>query len=442
MSCCNGYCVLALVTKRLNASIFDAVCKLGWCRVKSVSCLVVVLMMSAALTNVAARAADPVPGERFAVEATDLPAPYATPAVANPPRRIARPHGVTPRVPAGFDVTLFAEGFEHARWLATAPDGAVFLAESRAGQVTLLRDDDGDGRAEKRSVFAAGFNRPHGLAVHGGYLYVADLDRVWRLPYGAGSVRAVAPPEPVTAAGALGGTGGHWTRNLAFHPDGSRFYVAIGSRGNIAEEAAPRASVQEFSVDGAKARAFASGLRNPVGIAFYPGTDRLYVVVNERDGMGDGLVPDYLTGLRAGDFFGWPYAYIGGNPQPGYGALRPDLVRASRLPDLLFQAHSAPLGLVFYDGAQFPPEYRGDGFVALHGSWNASRATGYMVARVPFRDGAPVGHYEAFATGFRIGGGDQATVWGRPVGLAVDAGGGLLVAEDGAQSIWRITYGR
>ncbi len=387
-------------------------------------------------------AGDQPPGQRFHVRPTDLPAPYASDSVANSAIRIARPRGATLDLPPGFRANLFADGFAHARWLAVAANGDVFLAQPRPGKVTLLRDADGDGKAELKVTFADGFDRPHGLAFHGGYLYVADLRRVWRLAYRPGQTKAVGPAQAVTEAGALGGGGGHWTRNLAFSPDGKRFYVSIGSRGNLGEDPEPRATVREFDARGGTGRTFAAGLRNPVGIAFYPGTNDLYVVVNERDGMGDGLVPDYLTRLKRGGFYGWPYAYIGSHPQPEYAGRRPDLVARSIVPDVLFKSHSAPLGLVFYDGKLFPPAYRGDAFVALHGSWNSGKPTGYMVVRVPFKDGRPLGYYETFASGFWMSGKGTARVWGRPVGLAVAKDGSLLVADDVGQTVWRITYGK
>ena len=396
----------------------------------------------AAMLVVAAAGVDRASGQRFEVGAADMPPPYATPSASNPPRRVSRPADATLILPAGFTANVYAEGLSHARWMAVAPNGDVFLAEPRAGEVTLLRDADGDGRADFKTTFAKGFSQPHGLAFHGGYLYVADTRRVWRLPYRPGQTTGGGRPEPVTAAGALGAGSGHWTRNIAISPDGRRLYVAIGSSGNIGEEPEPRATVQVFDLEGGGQETFAAGLRNPVGIAFYPGTDDLYVAVNERDGLGDDLVPDYLTRLEPGGFYGWPYAYIGPNPQPGYADRRPDLVARTIVPDVLFRAHSAPLGLVFYDADQFPAEYLGDAFVAFRGSWNSARPTGYKVVRVPFEDGRPVGYYEDFATGFWIAGAATAEVWGRPVGLAIAADGSLLVADDVGQTIWRISYRR
>lgn len=379
------------------------------------------------------------PGQRYTISPDQLPAPFATPSANNPPTVIDRPEPPPFLLPRGFTIGAFADGLDHARWLAVAATGDVFVAESAAGKVTLLRDGDGDGRVELIAPFAVGFHRPHGLAFVGDWLYVADTHGVWRLKWRPGAIRAADKPEPVTPGGALDTGAGHWTRNLAFSRDGSRFFVAIGSERNIAEEAVPRATVQSFAVDGGDQQTYAAGLRNPVGMALYPGTDDVYVVVNERDGLGDGLVPDYLTRLEPGGFYGWPYAYIGGNPQPKLKP-RPDLVAKTIVPDLLFEAHSSPLGLVFYDAAQFPAEYRGDAFVALHGSWNSATPTGYKVVRVPFEHGRPVGYYENFVTGFRLDGGGRAQVWGRPAGLAVAADGSLLIADDVGQVIWRLSY--
>ena len=380
------------------------------------------------------------PGERFMVRPDDLPAPYATPSASNPPQRVARPEGMGLNVPPGFAANAFADGLTHPRWLAVAPNGDVLLAESAIGRITLLRDADGDGRAETVATFLEGLSRPHGMAFRPGALYIADVNGVFRIPYQPGDIRARGEPRPITEPGALGPGSGHWTRNIVFSPDGGKFYVAVGSRGNIGEEDEIRAAVLEFGADGGERRVYAGGLRNPVGIAFRPESDELWAVVNERDGLGDGLVPDYITRVVAGAFYGWPYAYIGRNPQPGFAERRPDLVQRTRVPDLLFQAHSAPIGLVFYSGESFPAEYRGDAFVALRGSWNSGQPTGYKIVRVPFRDGKPAGHYENFATGFWIAGKDTARVWGRPAGLAVAADGSLLIADDTGNSVWRVAW--
>jgi glucose/arabinose dehydrogenase len=378
-------------------------------------------------------------GQSFHVDPRALPAPGATPSAANPPRIIARPAAALPQVPPGFTANLFAEGLDNPRQLVVAPNGDVLVAESRANRIALLRDADGDGRAETRVVLADGFDRPFGMVVRPDGLWVADVDAVWRLDYTPGDTKAGARHR-ITAKGALDGGNGHWTRNLAFDPSGSHFYVAIGSAGNLGEEPAPRATIQQFRADGGGQRTFASGLRNPVGLAFRPGTGELWTVVNERDGLGDGLVPDYLTRVREGGFYGWPYSYIGGHPQPGYAGRAPDKVARAIVPDLLLRSHSAPLGLAFYTGDRFPPEYRGDAFIGLHGSWNAADPQGYMVARVPFRDGRPTGSYQSFATGFWAKGESRAEVWGRPVGIAVAGDGSLLVADDVGQVVWRIAW--
>lgn len=379
-------------------------------------------------------------GERFEVRVEDMPKPYATAVKSNPSELVRRPADASLNVPKGFRANVFRADLSHPRWLAVAENGDVFLAETAANRVRLLRDADGDGEAELMTTFTEEVIAPHGLVVHGGYLYVSDQRQVWRYAYKPGQTERSHSGELMTPIGAFGDGRGHWTRNLAVSPDGRYLYAAVGSRGNVGEEPPPRASVQRFDIDGSHQTTYAAGLRNPVGIAFYPGTDDLYVTVNERDGLGDELPPDYLTRVDEGDFYGWPYAYIGPNPDPSYGRKRPDLVERSKVPDLLFEAHTAPLGLVFYDGSQFPEAYRGDAFVALHGSWNAARPRGYMIVRVPFKDGRPRGGYESFATGFWQRGRDTAEVWGRPAGLAVAKDGSLLVADDAGRVVWRIAY--
>lgn len=383
-------------------------------------------------------------GQQIDVRVADLPAPYASASARNGPQTVARPPGTTLNLPAGFSATLFADGLSHPREMTELPNGDVLVSEPRAGHVLLLRDADRDGAAEIVETFVDGLTAPYGMAVQGYLVYIADGRGVWRVPYTLGDLHAPSDPEPVTDLGVFGSGLGHWSRSLVFHPDGDRFYVGVGSRGNIDVEDEPRATIMEFALANgtpAPGRIFAAGLRNPIGVAFRPGSTELYTVVNERDGMGDGLVPDYLTSVRDGGFYGWPYAYLGPNPQPGFAERRPDLVAASILPDLLFMAHSAPIDLVFYDGQMFPEEYRGDAFVSLRGSWNRSDPTGYIVVRVPFANGAPAGGYEVFATGFRLDDGNRrAQVWGRPTGLLVTLDGALLIADDTSGTIWRVTY--
>jgi glucose/arabinose dehydrogenase len=393
------------------------------------------------------------PSQRFELRPADMPKPFATESASNVASTVTLGPFVVPDVPEGFTANRFAEGLANARWMAVAPDGEVFLAEPGAGRISLLIDRNRDGKADEHHIFASGLNRPHGLALRGGFLYVADLKHVWRYRWQPGQTRAEGSPQPVTPAGALGGGGGHWTRNIAFSPDGKGLFVAIGSAGNIGEDPAPRATIVRFEFDEFKGEAFdrrvyASGLRNPVGIAFHPDTGQLYTVVNERDGLGDELVPDYLTSVLDGGFYGWPYAYIGPNPQPGFADRRPDLVKKTIVPDLLFRSHSAPLGLVFAKHMDVPADWKDDAFVALHGSWNAAKPRGYLVVRAPFADGRPEGWYEAFATGFHVRTREgffvkqAAEVWGRPAGLAVAADGSLLIADDVANVIWRVAHSR
>ena len=383
-------------------------------------------------------------GELIELRPAELPPPFATPATDNPPQVVPRPDGVPLNVPAGFRAQLFAEGLSEPRWIAVAPGGDVFVTEPYAGRIRVLRDADGDGHAETVATFYEDHERlelPHGMAFRDGALYVADVNHVWRFPYGPGQLQAAAPPEPITPEGALAEEyDWHYSRNVAFAPDGERFFVTVGSLGNVGEQPPPYATVQAFDADGSNPRTFVAGTRNPVGIAVHPETGDLYVTVVERDGYGEELVPDYLTRAGEGEFFGWPYAYAGPNPDPEFGPARPDMVAATRTPDVLFRAHSTPLGLVFYDADQFPAEYRGDAFVALRGSWNAAEPRGYAIARVPFEDGRPAGGYEIFADGFLLSRGNPPRAWGRPVGLAVAADGSLLVSDDTSGTVWRISH--
>lgn len=378
-------------------------------------------------------------GHHFLILPEDLPPPFATDSVSGGRNYAPIPDPPVLNLPDGFAVNLFATGFDHARWLGLAPGGDIFLAESRSGALRVLRDGDGDGVAETVSTYWDGLQSPTGMVFDDGALYVADLQGIWRFDYNEGDLEASAGPSLITQPGAFGEPGGHWTRTLVRAPDGS-FYVGNGSRHNLAVEPEPRATIQVFAADGSQGRTFAGGLRNAVGIDLHPDTGELYTVVNERDGYGDDLVPDYFTRVREGEFFGWPYAYSGSFPDPEFAEAAPDLVETSVLPDVMFQSHSAPLGLVFYDGASFPADYRGDAFVSLHGSWNRTLATGYKIVRIRFEDGRPVGGYENFATGFWFEGERNPQLYGRPVGLVVAGDGSLLIADDGADVVWRISW--
>ncbi|MEM7120525.1 MAG: PQQ-dependent sugar dehydrogenase [Pseudomonadota bacterium] len=379
-------------------------------------------------------------GYQFLITPEDLPPPYATESYANSGELNKRPDPPVLNVPDGFEVNIFAEDLDHPRWMTIAPNGDVFLAQTRPGRITVLRDTNGDGNADETFTYLRGLKSPTGMAFRDGYFYVADLEAVWRVPYEDGDTSARQGPVPITGQGALGDPDGHWTRTLVFEPDSDAFYVGIGSRGNVGIERLPRATVQVFRDGALDPETFAAGLRNPVGIDFHPETGELYVVVNERDGYGDDLVPDYFTRIREGEFFGWPYAWANGIPDPKYGDDAPDLVEQTILPDVMFQSHSAPIGMVFYDAAMFPDEYAGDAFVALRGSWNRETPTGYKIVRVPFEDGRPAGGYENFATGFWFAGEEQAQIIGRPAGLAIAADGSLLIADDTGKAVWRISY--
>ncbi len=393
------------------------------------------LALALVFATAGASAADH-PGQKFNVTAGSLPKPYATPGVSNESVSVARPAGALPEVPPGFKAEIYASGFVNPRWMAVASNGDVFLAEPEPGRIDLLHAVNGKVMV---TTFASDFQKPHGLALTKDALLVGDLQAVWRVPFDA-SMRA-GRRERLTKVADLSPRGNHITRDLAVDSKGT-VYIGIGSASNVGEDAPARATVQTIGPDG-MLKPYATGLRNPVGLVFYPGTDDLFVTVNERDGYGDALVPDYLTHVQPGGFYGWPYAYLGPHPDPDYGSKRPDLVAKAILPDLLFQAHSAPLGLVFYEGVQFPAVYRGDAFVALHGSWNAGASTGYKVVRVPFKNGRPVGGYENFVTGFWSGTdkpGSPAHVWGRPAGLAVAKDGSLLIADDAGKVVWRVSY--
>ena len=392
--------------------------------------------------------------------AQQLAEPFETPWNRAIPSVVEQPDGVRLSVPVGFEVNVFAEGLSGPRRMALAPNGDVFVAASRDGEIVLLRDTDGDGVAERRETFATALERPFGLAFHGGFLYVGNNDAVVRFPYAPGQLRARGLPEhvvdlPVSSdaldtdtAERLGidvaRTRGfnHWTRNLIFGPDGRKMYVAVGSATNAMPGTDPRrAAINEYDANGSGHRVFAGGLRNPVPLAFYPGTSTLWTAVHERDHLGDELAPDYVTSVVDGGFYGWPYAYIGPNPEPILNGARPDLVERTLVPDVLLPAHAAPMGLAFYSGDRFPEAYRNNAFVALHGSINRLDLKGYSLVRIPFEDGEPVGPPEDFLTGFIVRDDDEKEVWGRPVDVLQAADGSLLVSDDAGGRIFRVWYG-
>jgi glucose/arabinose dehydrogenase len=318
-----------------------------------------------------------------------------------------------------------------------APNGDVFLSERTANKITLLRDSKGRGAADQRFAFADGLHNPSGVAVHDGYVYISDQIAIWRTPYVAGATKA-GKLERLTKDPDLRNSGMHGTRNFAIAPNGAMF-VEMGSHDNVSEYQ-PGAKI--FQIKDGKLVEYASGIRNPVGIAFRPGSSDLFVATNERDGLGDNLPPDFFTYVKPGGFYGYPWSYIGANPDPDLGAKRPDMVAKAITPDVLFPAHSAPTGLAFYTGSSFPADYKGDAFVSLHGSWNTSEPHGYKVVRIHFKNGRPEnGGYENFLTGFWDGKSKNPPVaWGRPVGLAVMKDGSLLVADDVGKTVWKVSY--
>lgn len=371
-------------------------------------------------------------GRRFHLDTASLPPPHLQRSAGNGPRVVARNRqGLT--VPPGFTATLFAAGIANPRRLLVLPDGDVLVAQQGPGQVLRLRDD-GSGRAASGERYAGPFNGPYGLAWRDGALLVADQDGIWRVPSPG------APPQPLTGQGVFGADRGHGNRPIAVDPRTGALYAGVGSIGNIDVEPAPKATIQRFAMDGTGQTTYAAGTRNPTALAIHPQTGELWAGVQERDGLGDDLPSDYLIRPREGGFYGWPYAYLGPNPQPGFAERAPDKVAATIAPDLLFQAHSSVLDLAFYDAAEFPPRYRGGAFVALKGSWNRWLPTGYKIVFAPFANGRPLGWYENFATGFWSSGHERAEVWGRPAALAVAKNGSLLVADDTGGTIWRISY--
>ncbi len=404
------------------------------------------------------------PGVRRRISVSDLPPPFASGSASNGPRVVRRPASASPKVPPGYQVDLFAENLEDSRALKVAPNGDVFVAESGPGRIRVLRAADGAAKAAETQVFASRLDGPFGIAFYPAgpdpqWIYVANTGSVVRYPYRSGDLKARGKAETIVPV--LPHGRGHSTRDIAFSADGRKMFVSVGSASNDAEGMGrrdpaaiaawekehglggawgadtDRADVLAFDADGKNRRVFATGLRNCVGLAVHPTTGDVWCSTNERDGLGDDLVPDYITRVREGGFYGWPWYYLGANEDPNHRGERPDLRDKVAVPDVLIQSHSASLQMTFYSGTQFPADYRGDAFAAAHGSWNRAKRTGYKVIRVFLKDGVPTGEYQDFMTGFVVS--DRA-VWGRPVGVAVARDGALLVSEDGNGTIWRISH--
>jgi glucose/arabinose dehydrogenase len=367
-----------------------------------------------------------------------LPAPFATNSAGNGPSRVKPPAGFLPTVPAGFQVNIFAKDFKVPRWLTAAPNGDIFLADTGAGEIIVLRDPQKTGGAQEREVFVDGMKRPFGIAFHENFVYVGNTNELVRFRYDPKTSKRLGEKEHLLDLP----SGGHDTRSLAFSADGAHLLIGVGSDGNISVDNPPiRASITICDPNGKNARLYATGLRNPVGLAVEPVTGEVWATVNERDELGDDLPPDYFTSVKDGGFYGWPYSYIGDNVDPRVKPRRPDLVARAIIPDVLLDAHVAPLQFAFYTGKQFPESYRGGAFIAEHGSWNRARRSGYQIAFVAFKDGKPSADPVPFMTGL-VPDPSKSDVYGRPVGVAVASDGSLLVSDDGAGALYRISVAK
>lgn len=394
-----------------------------------------------------------------------LPAPFETKSVRNYCKVIGWPVGKTPIAPAGFNVILFADSLANPRNIYIAPNGDILVSEANtemkgikkigakiigaagsqnlgksANRITLLRDADGDGKPDLNTVFLSGQNQPYGMLILGNSFYVANTNGLWQYHYKTGQTKIEGPGKMILALPA-GGYNNHWTRNIIANSDGTKIYLSVGSGTNVADHGMEvekrRANILEINPDGTGECVYASGLRNPAGIALQPGTGVLYTAVNERDELGDELVPDYLTSVKEGGFYGWPWAYFGQHEDPRLKVKRPDMVKKTITPDFALGSHTASLGLAFYDGKKFPAKYTGGAFIGQHGSWNRSKLSGYKVTFLPFANNKPGVKMEDFLTGFMADSVKQE-VYGRPVGVTVAKDGALLVADDAGNRIWRV----
>jgi len=366
--------------------------------------------------------------------AAKLPPPYATPSVNNGPKVVERPNGARLQLPQGFHIEDYATGFDTSRFMLLGPSQELLMSDSSSpGKVYVLT-----GNGKNRKVLIEGLDRPYGLALWKEYLYVAEPTSVKRYKYDPKAMTVQMPGQEVVKLQGMGR--GHWTRSLLFDAMGEKLYVGVGSASNVSPgEPDVRAAINRYNPDGSGHEIFAAGTRNPIGLHWYPGTDTLWAAVQERDLLGDDLVPDYFTHIQQGGFYGWPYAYAGPNEDPRNKGQRTDLVQKTTAGDVLLPSHVAVLDFTFYNGKMFPKEYQGGAFLAYHGSWNRSKRLGYSVAFVPFQNGKPSGPPRDFLTGWMLGP-DQREVWGRPVAVLTLPDGSLLVTDDGGNKIWRITY--
>jgi glucose/arabinose dehydrogenase len=394
------------------------------------------------------------PGIRRHLTVADLPDPAPDQSVDNGANIVPRPANAWPIAPKGFKVELYTTGLDNPRLIRFAPNGDLFLAESASGKIKIFRGVDAKGNPKQTSVFAEGLHQPFGIAfypngAHPQWVYIGDTDAIVRFPYKNGDLTASGPIQQIAdlpGGGRLRG-GGHWTRDLVFTQDGSKLLASVGSHSNVDDadthpEEFHRANVLEFTPEGKFIEVYASGLRNCVGEAINPTTGELWCSTNERDALGNNLVPDYITHVQEGGFYGWPWWYMGvggGKQDPRHEGKHPEFKGKVITPDILVNPHFASLEMTFYEGSQFPAQYKGDGFAAEHGSWNRAQRTGYEVIRLPMHNGHSTGEYEDFLTGFTVGSGD-GDVWGRPVGVAVAPDGSLFVSDDGSRSIWHVSY--
>ena len=410
--------------------------------------MILTIVASLLLSSSVRAAANPSPFTDYSGEAPDvrhrikvsyLPEPGATESANNGPSIVTRPEGAWPRAPKGWKVQLYAEGLDNPRQIRRAPNGDVFVAESGPGRIRVLRGVDAAGRAKTVEIFASGLKKPFGIAFFPPgpdpkYIYVGNTNGVVRFIYENGDLKARGEPEKIaTVPGGGLIDGGHWTRDVAFSRDGKKMFVSVGSASNVNDpddhpEAHERANILEFAPDGSGRRVFAAGLRNPVGLAVDPSTGKLWASVNERDNLGDNLPPDYITHVEDGGFYGWPWYYIGGHPDPRLPGKHPELKEKTLVPDVLIQPHNASLGIAFSSG--------GDLSAAEHGSWNRATRTGYEIIRLPLKNGRSDGSYEDFVTGFVT---PEGQVWGRPVGVAFTPDGALLFTDDASGSVWRVS---
>jgi glucose/arabinose dehydrogenase/mono/diheme cytochrome c family protein len=387
---------------------------------------------------------DEKPGTIHKITVNDLPQPYATKSASNGPNIVPRPQNAWPQALPGFKVELFASGLENPRLIRTAPNGDIFVAEMRAGNIKIFRGMTSDGKPQQTSVFASGLDEPFGIAFYPQgpnpqWIYIGNTNAVVRIPYQNGDLKARGAPQKLFDLP----TGGHSTRDVRFSLDSKTMFVSVGSHSNVDDpdthsEEKNRADILTANPDGSNLHVYASGIRNPVGLEVNPKTGELWCSVNERDALGDNLVPDYITHVQEGGFYGWPWFYMGDHQDPRHAGKHPELKSKVIVPDVLLQPHNASLEMTFYNGKQFPAEYDGDIFAAEHGSWNKALRVGYEVIRVPLHQtGHASGEYEDFLTGFVT---PEGNAWGRPVGVTTAPDGSLLVTDDGSNSIWRVSH--